>query len=193
MWDQVYDTEEFKYGTEPNVFFAENIKLFPPGKILFPAEGEGRNAVFSAQQGWDVTAFDQSIIAQQKALSLAREKGVEIEYLHGGFEEMPFHEASFDCVVLVFAHFQAHRELYHQIVSYWLKPGGIVLLEGFSKAQKGKTSGGPKNPEVLFSEEELRSDFQAVAKMKIAETTIDLNEGRLHNGKAEVIRMIGVK
>ncbi len=193
MWDHVYATKEYKYGTAPNVFFAENIKEISPGKILFPAEGEGRNAVYAALQGWKVSAFDRSYIAKKKALQLAEKRGVEIEYLHGGFEEMTFQKESFDCIVLIYAHFPEKRELYHGIISYWLKPGGKLILEGFSKGQKNNNSGGPKDPDLLFSKKELQNDFNSLSKIEIEEKTIELSEGRLHQGSAEVVRMIGVK
>lgn len=193
MWDQTYNTDKFVYGTEPNIFFAENLKNFPPGKILFPAEGEGRNAVHAALQDWDVHSFDLSAVGKQKAEILAEDNNVEINYLNGTFEKMPYQPESFDCIVLIYAHFPKHRELYHQIVAHWLKPGGIVILEGFSKKQMDRTSGGPKDPEMLFSEEEIRSDFKSFRKVFVEEQTITLDEGPAHQGEADVVRMIGVK
>ncbi|PLW95616.1 MAG: SAM-dependent methyltransferase [Marinilabiliales bacterium] len=193
FWDERYASEEYIYGTEPNKFFAGCIAEYTPGKILFPAEGEGRNAVYAAKHGWEVTAFDLSIEGKRKAERLAQSENVSIDYLHGGFEDMPFPPASFDCVVLIYAHFPKHRELYHKMVSEWLKPGGVLILEGFEKAQKNRSTGGPGNSAMLFSREEMKIDFQSLSKLTIEEKLITLDEGELHVGVASVIRVLGIK
>ena len=107
FWDERYSSKAYAYGTEPNAFFKEKLSIIPPGKLLLPAEGEGRNAVFAAMQGWEVTAFDQSKEGKRKALLLAGEKGVKLDYLVGTLEDMAFEAESFDAIGLVYAHFPA--------------------------------------------------------------------------------------
>ncbi|WP_346857548.1 methyltransferase domain-containing protein [uncultured Draconibacterium sp.] len=194
FWNERYSTAEFAYGEAPNKFLADELKTRKPGTILFPAEGEGRNAVYAATQGWNVTAFDPSIEGQKKAKLLADKYNTTIEYLLNGYEDIEFSPDSFDCIVLIFAHMPPlKRNSWHRKLTKYLKPGGTLLLEGFSKRQIENESGGPKNIDMLFSKEELESDFKHLAELKITETEYDLNEGPFHQGNASVIRVIGTK
>ena len=108
FWDKRYADQEMAYGKEPNVFFASEVLKLNAGKILLPAEGEGRNAVHSAKLGWQVSAFDISKKGKQKAEKLALNNKVTIEYFVGGFDEINYKKESFDCIVLIFAHFPSH-------------------------------------------------------------------------------------
>jgi hypothetical protein len=183
FWNERYAAEEYIYGTEPNQFYREQLEELPPGKILFPAEGEGRNAVFAATKGWQVSAFDASAEAKKKAENLAREKNVE---------KVSLPKESFDCLALIYAHMPSlKRKEYHQKLASFLKPGGTLILEGFSKKQIENNTGGPRNVEMLFSEEELRNDFNFFAELSISETDVTLDEGPFHQGQASVIRMVG--
>lgn len=194
FWNERYATKEYVYGTEPNLFYKEQLEKLMPGKILFPAEGEGRNAVYAATQGWKVTAFDSSTMAKKKAENLAREKNVEIEYRISDYKEVGFPTESFDCLVLIYAHMHPlKRKEYHQKMASFLKPGGTLILEGFSKKQIENNTGGPRNVEMLFSEEELLHDFGFFSELSVSETDITLDEGEFHQGKASVIRAAGVK
>lgn len=194
FWDERFGKEEYAYGTEPNQFFKIQIEKLKPGKILFPAEGEGRNAVFAATLGWNVTAFDPSIEGKSKADQLARKNNVSIQYFIDNYELVDFPLESYDCIVLVFAHMNpAKREEYHKKLMSFLKPGGVLILEGFSKNQIKKNTGGPRDIGMLFSEQELKSDFSSFSKIEITETDAVLNEGPFHQGTASVIRVLGVK
>lgn len=192
QWDERYSSEQYIYGKEPNVFLKEEILKLKPGKILFPGEGEGRNAVFAAKMGWKVTAFDSSFVAQQKAQALANENNVDINYLNIDFSEMDFELNSFDCIALSFVH-TANRQKDHRRLLEFLKFGGIILIEAFSKNQINFNSGGPKKVELLFSEQELREDFYSLNKIEIESLEPKLDEGNYHSGKASVIRLIGIK
>lgn len=193
FWNERYAKDEFIYGTEPNEYFKQEIDALLPGQLLLPAEGEGRNAVYAASQGWEVTAFDMSIKGQEKALRLAKLKGVDISYEVLGVQEFKSHK-QFDAIGLSYAHFpitirkQAHRHLLQ-----FLKVGGYVIFEAFAKAQLGKTSGGPKNKDMLFSIEEIKDEFHPLEFKILQELTIELSEGNHHKGEAEVIRFVGVK
>jgi SAM-dependent methyltransferase len=194
FWNERYALKEFVYGTEPNVFFKNQITKLSPGKILFPAEGEGRNALHAARLRWDVYAFDSSIEAKKKAELLAHEHSVKINYRVNDIEYADYPLVFFDCIILIFAHFHPlERNYFHNKLLSFLKPGGNILLEGFSKKQMQFNSGGPRNNEMLFSAEEIQNDFKRLSKLELEETEIILDEGRFHQGTASVIRMIGTK
>lgn len=194
IWDQRYATEEYVYGTEPNLFFHDELGKLNPGKLLLPAEGEGRNAVFAATRGWKVTAFDNSIEAQKKAFRLAEQFDVEIQYLHAGYDHVLLAKDYFDCIAMIYAHGspidRTHR---HRRMLEYLKPGGKFILEGFSKAQIVNNTGGPKDVKMLFSVDELEYDFKNLKNLSVTSLEIDLQEGLFHNGKANIIRLTGTK
>ncbi len=191
-WDLRYAQKDYVYGTIPNTFIKEQLDDRKPGKILFPAEGEGRNAVYAASLGWDVQAFDSSLEGKKKAEALASEKGVSIRYQLASFEEVDFPENEFDCVALVYAHTTNRRDNHRKLIKF-LKPGGVILLEGFSKKQINYQTGGPKSLAMLFSQEELNDDFSTLSELKIWEEETEIVEGHLHKGKAAIIRLIGRK
>lgn len=199
FWNNRYSDEAFAYGESPNEFFKQQILQFPPGKILLPAEGEGRNAVFAAQLGWQVSAFDQSEAGKTKAEQLASKHQVRTEYRIGEFLEVSYEKNSFDCIGLIYAHFPvAYKSSYHQLLDSYLKPGGIIILEGFSKSHLqfsavNPQAGGPKNVDLLFSTEEIKNDFPNYEVLELAEVEVDLQEGAYHNGQSSVIRFVGRK
>jgi 2-polyprenyl-3-methyl-5-hydroxy-6-metoxy-1,4-benzoquinol methylase len=194
FWNQRYSSEEFAYGTAPNQFYKEQLEKLESGKILFPGEGEGRNAVFAATLGWQVTAFDTSIEGKKKAELLALKNGVTINYQIDNYESVDFPKNAFDSIVLIYTHIHPlKRKEYHQKFISFLKPGGILILEGFSKKQIKNNTGGPQNVDMLFSDDELRDDFSQFSKLEISETNTLLNEGPFHQGIASVIRIVGIK
>lgn len=195
FWNERYGQKEYAYGTDPNVFFKEQLTQLTPGtSILMPAEGEGRNAIYAAKQGLKVTAFDMSEEAKSKALQLAKENKVEIDYLTGTLEQLHFEPNTFDAIGLVFAHFPTQlRSSYHKNFIQLLKPEGVIILEGFSKKQLDNPSGGPKNIDMLFSKEEIQSDFDELEMMHLEAKDIELCEGLYHKGPASVIRFVGRK
>lgn len=194
QWNARYVSEEYIYGIEPNAYLKEILPKHKPGKILFPAEGEGRNAVFAAGLGWQVEAFDQSEEGRRKAFQLAKEKGVIIQYHLASLEVWEPVPEAFDCVCLVFVHLvPGLRELVHQKVISALKPGGILIFEAFTKNQMPRTSGGPKNFDLLFNPEDIKSDFSIMEIIDFHETQVILDEGPLHQGLADVVRFTAKK
>ncbi len=194
FWDKRYASEEYVYGIEPNHFLKESLDALEPGDILFPAEGEGRNAVYAAIQGWNVSAFDISSEGKEKAVKLASENTVSIDYKVAGFDEFNAKQESYDVIALIYAHVPASdREAYYQKCVGWLKPGGTLILEGFSKKQLGLDSGGPKSLEMLFSLDELTTELKGLTIEKGLETKITLSEGAHHQGEGEVVRIIATK
>lgn len=199
FWDQRYREPEFAYGKEPNAFFLEQILLLPKGKILLPAEGEGRNAVFAAENGWIVTAFDCSSAAMGKALHLAESQNVTIEYQVSDFENARYENNSFDCLAFIFTHFSKEKQqAYFDRMFHFLKPGGTVIVEVFStdnlalrKANPG--IGGPVDPGMLFRPEEMAFIFRDFDKKILQQVRTELHEGLFHNGTASVIRVVATK
>ncbi|MEY1639537.1 class I SAM-dependent methyltransferase [Tenuifilum osseticum] len=191
-WDERYAQKEYVYGKEPNEFFKQELAKHKPGKILLPAEGEGRNAVYAAKLGWEVYAFDSSSEAIKKAQQLASENNVEIHYTLSSFEEADYPDDFFDLIGLFYAHTLSRADNHKKLIRF-LKPKGTIILEGFSKEQIHYNSGGPSKIEMLFSEEELQSDFADLTELITEKMEIQLNEGKQHNGKASVIRLIGLK
>ncbi len=194
FWDQRYADSAYAYGKKPNVFFAEQLVQIPVGRILLPAEGEGRNSVFAAKQGWKVDAFDFSHAGMHKAQAFAKAKGVQIEYEVAGADSYTYSQNTFDVVGLFYAHLppEARRRL-HQNCWQALRPGGIILLEAFSKEQLGNDSGGPKDASFLLSESDIHHEFPAAENLLLSAEEVVLNEGAFHQGSASVIRFIGKK
>jgi len=198
-WNERYKDHEFAYGKEPNMFFKEWLAKFEPGSILMPADGEGRNGVFAARLGWKVTSFDLSVEGQSKALQLAKEKGVAIGYIVGDLEQLDFERESFDAIGLVYAHFSAEKKsIFHRKLDGYLKPGGVIIFEAFSKShlhliQLDPKVGGPKDIDMLYSTAEIIADFQNYEVLKLEEEEILLQEGKYHDGRGAVIRYVGRK
>jgi len=194
FWNNRYSEKDFAYGALPNKFFESELKKLTPGKILLPAEGEGRNAVFAASLGWNVTAFDTSKQAKIKALQLSSEYNLSINYLICSLEEIEIYRNQYDAVGLIFVHqLPALRKTFHKICVDLLIPKGKLILEGFSKEQLNFNSGGPKDYSTLFSEKEIKSDFEKMNSLETEQKLIVLDEGKYHQGKASVIRAKGTR
>jgi len=200
MWNSRYAQTDFVYGKAPNRFFETHIDVFSPqSKILFAAEGEGRNAVYAMKKGMQAVAFDFSVEAKKKAMLLAEENRVYLNYHIGNLLEIDFPEESFDGLVLIFAHFPPPiRKKIHQKLQSLLKPGGVLLLEGFSKnhlevSKYNTNTSGPQNIEMLFTVEMIKQDFNELDFSLALEELNEMDESQYHQGKSSLIRMIGTK
>lgn len=200
FWDNRYSESTYAYGVEPNVFFKEALAAIEvKGTVLLAAEGEGRNAVYVAKQGWKVKAFDQSEEAKNKALSLATQQEVVLDYIVSDIESLSYERESMDALVLIYAHFPKEvRQAYHQKLSQYLKVGGLLIMEAFEKKHLEKQRvntkvGGPNQIDMLYSLEELREDFLGFDFLLLEETDTLLNEGIYHQGEARVVRLIAKK
>ncbi len=194
FWNERYIEKEFAYGIQPNQFLSDSLGKLSTGKIIFPCEGEGRNAVFAAQKGWEVDAFDLSEEGQKKAKQLADQNMVHFNYQIADALTVEYPADTFDVAALIFAHFPPDsRKTIHQKVVKWLKPGGILILEAFHPLQIGNNSGGPKQTDMLYSEKMLAEDFKDLKTQLLVENKINLSEGKYHQGPANVIRYIGLK
>jgi 2-polyprenyl-3-methyl-5-hydroxy-6-metoxy-1,4-benzoquinol methylase len=198
-WDDRYSKEEFAYGEEPNNYLKEQLSKLTAGSILFPAEGEGRNAVYAAKMGWTVSAFDISNEGKSKAIKLAEKNNVTINYHVGELETLDFEPEQFDAIALIYAHFPANiKSLLHKTLDKYLKTNGTIIFEAFSKKHidyvtANEKVGGPKDIDSLFSIDEIKSDFPNYEIIELLETEIELNEGLYHNGTGSVIRFTGRK
>lgn len=198
-WNERYRSEEFAYGIQPNNYLKEQLQKLNPGKILFPAEGEGRNAVYAAKCGWNVSAFDISSEGRKKAQRLAEENKVVIDYSVGELGALNYSSGQFDAIALIYAHFPAEiKSGIHKMLDKLLRKDGVVIFEAFSKRHleyiaQNPEVGGPKDVATLFSIEEIRSDFSNYEVIELEEKEIELKEGVFHNGIGSVIRFVGRK
>ena len=200
MWDDRYSSSKYAYGTNPNEFFKNTLTEYAlNGSILFPAEGEGRNAVFAAKKGFDVTAFDISIEGRNKALQLAQKEHVEIKYEVGNLADLDIANQNYDVAAFIFAHFPPDiLSNYHKKIADLIVDEGIIILEGFSKnhlplRNANPKLGGPNKIEMLFSIESIKNDFPSFEILKLEEVEVVLKERDFHNGLSKVIRFIGKK
>ena len=198
-WNDRYSTNEFAYGEQPNNYLKEQLTPLDTGTILFPAEGEGRNAVFAAKLGWKVSAFDISTQGKNKAVQLAIHNQVSIDYQVGELQDLNYKAGQFDAIALIYAHFPSSiKSTYHKTLSHYLCKGGLVIFEAFSKKHlhyiaANEKVGGPKEIDMLFSIEEIKADFEDYEIIVLEEKEIELNEGLFHNGLGSVIRCVGRK
>jgi len=200
MWNSRYSDSAYAYGIAPNEFFKTAIDTYKPqGKILLPAEGEGRNAIYAAKNGLEIFAFDISIEGKKKAEQLAKQENVTIHYEVGQFFDLQLVNEKFDVAALIYAHFPPPiLSKYYQKVAELLKPNGLVILEGFStnhlplRAANPKV-GGPGKMEMLFSKETIKENFPNFEILQLEEVEVELQEGLYHNGLGSVLRFVGRK
>ncbi len=197
-FDDRYREPDYHYGTAANAFLVSQQPRFRAGmKALLPGDGEGRNGVWLAEQGLEVTTFDPSPFGVEKARKLASDRGVSIDAQVAGVESWDWKERQFDVVGLFFIHLPADlRRAAHAHALRTLRPGGIVVLETFSPHQiemrKHGAAGGPKEIERLFTCEMLREDFAGARFHVLEETEADF-AGHAHYGRCGVVRMVAEK
>ena len=196
FWDERYSQPGFRFGTEPNAFLAtQNHLLRPNQKALAVADGEGRNGVWLAQHGLEVLSVDFSAPALAKAQQLAAERGVTITTQQVDLAAWPMPVAAFDVVVGIFFQFAApkFRDQLFASMSAALKPGGLLLLQGYRPEQIGRTSGGPPFPDHMYTRSLLEAAFPDFHTVAISEYEAELNEGPGHVGMAALISFSGFK
>jgi SAM-dependent methyltransferase len=194
FWDQRYSEPGFAYGMEPNAFFVEVLESLTPGRLLLPGEGEGKNAIHAAGNGWEVSALDQSIVARDKAREWADSMDLQFEYRLANLEEFYCPEPIYDLIAIIYIHLLPEtRQQVHRQLSACLKPGGKIILECFHKNQLTYATGGPPIEELLYHEDEIRSDFRDLDTELCEEQVLDIFEGKYHSGKSSVVRLIANK
>jgi cyclopropane fatty-acyl-phospholipid synthase-like methyltransferase len=192
-WDTLYRREDYVYGTAPSIFLREQSFRFSPGmRALIIGDGEGRNGVWLAEQGLEVVSADLSPFGVAKAGRLATERGVELTLACGDVLQQDWPAASFDLISASYVHLAAsERRTLHRSVVSWLRAGGLFLLEGFGLPPRANDLGA--RAETLFAVRPLREELAALEIEELLQGTVVLNEGPLHQGIAEVVRMVARK
>lgn len=194
MWDERYAEEEYAYGKQPNDFLVENFRVIPKGKVLSLAEGEGRNAVFLAQQGYDVTAVDGSSVGLEKAQKLAQEKGVKITTIQADLDSYEIETNMWDGIISIFCPLtESQRQRIHQQVVLGLKENGVYLIEAYTPEQVELGTGGGKSIETMTTKQSLEQDLSALKFLKLHQTIREIIEGKYHTGMGSVVQGIAVK
>lgn len=194
IWDEEYKTDNYVYGKEPNDFLKENYACIPKGKVLLLAEGEGRNAVFLALKGYQVTAVDISAVGLEKAKKLANENDVSIKTICADLETLDIGKKTWDGIVSIFCHLPPHiRDSLYERVEKALKPSGTFLLEGYTPKQLKYKTGGPPVAEMMVSKDILIKGFSNVEFIHLMELEREILEGIKHHGLASVLQAIGIK
>lgn len=191
FWNEKFATIDYAYGTEPNDFLVSAVTNLKRGETLSLAEGEGRNAVWLAQQGFTVSAIEQSEKGVAKTLRLALQRGVIVMAERGELETFHIQPNSWDLVVSIYAHTpqELRRKLHRQVVA-GLKPGGVFVLEAYTPAQIANNTGGPKDASLMPTAELLRSELAGLVFDRIEEVERDVVEGSLHTGTAHVVQVV---
>lgn len=195
-WNERYAGDAYHFGTEPNVFLAAQRDRLKPGqKVLAIADGEGRNGVWLARQGLDVTSVDFSPIAVEKAHRLAARHHVSVAAECADLARWNWGPARFDVVVAIFIQFAAppFRTLIFERMKEVLKPGGLILLEGYRPKQLEYKTGGPSQVENLYTEVLLRDAFADMEILHLAAYDAVISEGSRHQGMSALIDLVARK
>ncbi|MDO8359411.1 MAG: class I SAM-dependent methyltransferase [Devosia sp.] len=192
-WDQRYAEDDYVFGEAPNAFLAGQAGRLKPGmRALAVADGEGRNGVWLAQQGLAVLSVDSSAVAQAKARRLAEMRGVPLQLALLDLSDWTWPEAEFDLVVAIFVQFASpalRAELFGRMQRA-LRPGGLLLLEGYRPEQMGYDSGGPSAVENLYTEPMLRQAFGGMQLLELRAYDAAIEEGKGHSGMSALIDLV---
>jgi SAM-dependent methyltransferase len=195
-WETRYRTPEYAFGKEPNYFLASCKPLLPKsGKALAVADGEGRNGVWLAEQGLDVLSIDFSPSAQAKAAALAKERGVKVEFVRADVHAWDYPENVYDVVVEIFTQFSSPSERAKKWAGMRkaLRPGGLLIIQGYSPKQLQYGTGGPKQLENLYTRRMLEDAFRGLRDVRIVEEEVEMHEGSSHGGMSAVIGLTARK
>ena len=196
FWNERFGGPDYFYGTTPNAFLASQSHLLRPGlSALAVADGEGRNGVWLAEQGLDVLAVDFSEKALQKSSKLAESRGVALRTELADLHRWNWGEKRFDVIVAVFIQFasSAERPALHAAMQQALKPGGLLLLQGYTPKQLEYRTGGPSNIDNLYTAEDLRRDFGTLEILHLLEHDDEIREGPGHSGLSALVDLVARK
>jgi len=193
-WDQRYATADYQYGKAANDFLLSVAKRLPLGKCLCLAEGEGRNAVYLAELGHQVTAVDNSRVGLNKAEALAKERGVQIETCVADLADFEIEPESWDSIISIYCHVDGDiRSALHRKVVAGLRPGGGLVLEAYRPEQLAYGTGGPPTVEKLMSLTQLRDELAGLDFQHALELEREVVEGNLHTGLGAVVQILAAK
>ncbi|OIP87531.1 MAG: SAM-dependent methyltransferase [Rhodobacterales bacterium CG2_30_65_12] len=196
MWDARFNTPDYVFGKAPAAFLVDHAEWLKPGKRgLAVADGEGRNSVFMAERGVETVAMDSSPNAIAKARALAAERSVSVEHHAASILDYDWQEAGFDIVAAIFIQFlaPAERDLVFARMIATLKPGGVLLLHGYTPNQIGFATGGPRAVENLYTEALLRNAFGELEIVELKSYERHLDEGDGHSGRSALIDLVARK
>lgn len=195
-WDARYGGSDYLFGTEPARFLVDHVDhLAGAGRVLAVADGEGRNSVWLAGRGLDVTAFDASSVAVGKARALAEREGVSFDLHVADTEGWDWEEGAFDVVVAIFIQFAppAKRAAIFAGMKRTLRPGGVLLLHGYQPEQIAYGTGGPPHAENMYTASMLREAFADMTIQRLASYDREVREGRGHHGMSALIDLVARK
>jgi SAM-dependent methyltransferase len=194
MWNERYNEPGFAYGTEPNDFLFDNINKLTKGKVLCLAEGEGRNAVFLATKGFDVTAVDLSEVGLEKTLGLAEQNKVIVKTVCADLSDFAIEESYWDSIVSIWLPLpSAIRRVLHKKVVSGLRTGGTFLLEAYTPQQLKFGTGGGKQVDLMMSLNSLQEELNGLHFDIAREEIREVHEGRFHNGQSAVVQVLACK
>ncbi len=196
IWNERFAGEEYLFGTEPNTFLRSQQALLKPGmSCLAVADGEGRNGVWLAEQGLDVLSVDSSPIGLEKARRLAQQRGVMLQIEQADLAGWTWGEARFDVVAAIFIQFAPPglRETMFEQIKGCLKPGGLLLLQGYTPRQLEYKTGGPSQIENLYTEPMLCAAFADMEIVQLHEHDEVIREGAGHSGMSALIDLVARK
>ncbi|MBI4721176.1 MAG: class I SAM-dependent methyltransferase [Chitinivibrionia bacterium] len=194
MWDKRYSVDEYIYGKDPNDFLAQAFGSIPKGRVLSLGEGEGRNAVFLAERGYEVVGVDSSAVGLKKARALAQERGVEIETVLAEVGDFAIEPEAFDGIISIFLHLPPLvRNRIHESAVRGLRPDGAYILEAYTPRQLEFKTGGPSDRELLMELPDLKRELAGLEFKHAVETEREFSEGATHRGRGAVVQIIGIK
>ena len=195
-WNQRFGAAEYIFGTAPNAFLASKASLLKPRmRALCVADGEGRNSVWLASQGLEVTAFDFSPVGVEKARRLAGGRDLRVRHEVASVYDWRWPQAAFDVVVAIFVQFAdpPMRSFMFERMAQALAPGGLLLLEGYIPRQLQYGTGGPSQVENLYTSPMLREAFAALEILELREYDADVTEGTRHSGRSALVDLVAHK
>ena len=191
FWNQRYGGEAYAYGVEPNDFLVEQAHRIPAGRVLCLAEGEGRNAVYLAKLGYEVTAVDMSAAGLDKARRLAAASGVTITTQLADLAAFEIEPQAWQGIVSIFAHVPPPlRQRLYGSVAHDLRQGGVVIVEAYNPRQLNYQTGGPRQLELLVSLDALRRELHGLAEVVGREVDRPVMEGEFHTGLGAVVQYV---
>ena len=192
-WNTRFADEGYVFGVEPNAWLREHAAVWTPGdRVLCVADGEGRNSVWLAGRGLEVDAFDVSDVGVAKARRLAAERGARVHYSVSDCDHHPWLEGAYDGVAAIFVQFAdpaMRQRLFDRMVNC-LKPGGTLVLLGYTPRQLEHGTGGPSQVSHLYTEPMLRGAFAALEIQELREYETQLTEGNGHRGVSALIGLV---
>lgn len=195
MWDERYQQDAPVYGDAPNDFLVEQVGMLRSGTCLCLAEGQGRNAVWLAEQGYSVTAVDQSSVGMAKAQEIAAARGVPLVTAVGDLADYDLGDERWDNIVSIFGHLpgELRRDVHRRVVGA-LRPGGVFLLEAYTPDQLSTGgTGGPSDPDMLLTVNKLTTELVGLEILLAREIVRHINEGDFHKGEGAVVQFVARK